>query len=82
MGLYIKNNSVNLRKCVEEIYAKIFEGAKFPYDFEVYKKAECLNERPSNIRIQSVDLMGNSIQTTEQIQIKQNNLMASLEYKH
>lgn len=51
MGLYIKNNSVNLRKCVEEIYAKIFEGAKFPYDFEVYKKPECLNERPSHIRI-------------------------------
>lgn len=51
LGIYIKNNSPNLRKCVEEIYAKIFDGAIFPFEQEVYKKPECLNERPSHIKI-------------------------------
>ena len=51
LAKYIKGSSINLRKCVEEIYAKIFDGAKFPYEQEVYRKPEVIVEKPSHIGI-------------------------------
>lgn len=50
-GTYIKSNSVVFKKCIEEIYAKIFDGAKFPFEQEIYKKGDITVEKPSHIRI-------------------------------
>ena len=61
LAKYINRKSASLKDCIEEIYAKIFHGAIFPFEAEVYKKSECLNERPSNIRMGSVDAGINNI---------------------
>jgi len=61
LGKYVNCKSASLRHCIEEIYAKIFHGAVFPFEAEVYKKSECLNERPSNIRMASIDANMKSI---------------------
>ena len=71
-GTYIKSNSIVFKKCVEEIYAKIFDGAKFPFEQEIYKKGDITVEKPSHIRIQNIDSIGcPSIESnTDPIQIK------------
>ena len=38
LGLFKDRNTKVLKACILQIYTTVFDGAKFPYELEVYKE--------------------------------------------